>query len=312
MRDQPATTRDGSASMPEPPATGVIHDIGYRGYQGPRLGRWYLVRSLFSQSLRSAYGLGRPVKSKIMPMLLLAAMVFPTLIMVVVTIMTGSDQLPLRYLEYAPFTFYLTAIYLASQAPQLVSLDLRFRVVPLYLSRPLTYADYVLAKYAALTAALLVLLGTPLLVLYGGALLAGLPFWAQTRGVAMGLTGALLFAVVLAGVGLAIASATPRRGFGVAAIVAVILVSYTVVSTVQGVALNSGHPTVAVYAELFSPFNLVNSLQLWLFGLEVNPMFTDLRAPHGWQGVLFAVVVAAVVAACAGFLLLRYRKAAAR
>lgn len=34
-----------------------IHNIGYRGYDGPRLGRAYARRSLFSQSLRGAYGL---------------------------------------------------------------------------------------------------------------------------------------------------------------------------------------------------------------------------------------------------------------
>jgi ABC-2 type transport system permease protein len=294
------------------PATGVIHDIGYRGYTGPRLGRWYLVRSLYSQSLRGAYGLGRPIKSKIMPMALMATMLFPALIMVVVAIITGLDELPVRYTEYIPITFYLTAIFLASQAPQLVSLDLRFRVVPLYMSRPLTYRDYVLAKYAAMSSALLVLTGLPILILYVGALLAKMPFWAQTRGLAMGLIGAVLFSLVLAGVGLAIASATPRRGFGVAAIITVILVSYTVVSAVQGVSIETGHPTIAVYAELFSPFNLVNSFQLWLFDIPQNPMFSELRAPRGWQGVLFGACVLAVIGASFGALMLRYRKASAR
>lgn len=301
-----------TAGAPANGLTGVIHDIGYRGYDGLRLGRWYLLRSLFSQSLRGAYGIGRPLKSKIMPMALFATMVFPALIMVVVAIITKSDQLPVHYIEYIPITFYLVSIYLASQAPQLVSLDLRFRVVPLYLSRPITYADYVLAKYAAMTAALLVLLATPLLILYGGALLAGMPFWAQTRGIAMGLTGAVLFAVVLAGIGLAIASATPRRGFGVAAIITVILVSYTVVSAVEGIAISTEHPTVALYAELFTPFNLVNSVQLWLFDRDVNPLFDELPVPNGWQGLVFAATLLAVVAAAAGFLLLRYRKASAQ
>jgi len=292
--------------------TGVIHDIGYRNYDGARLGRWYLVRSLFAQSLRGAYGLGRPARSKVMPMLLFAAMTFPALIIVVVTVITGSDDLPLDYIEYIPITFYISAIFLAAQAPQLVSRDLRFRTVPLYFSRPITYADYVLAKYAAMTAALLILLGSPLLIMYGGGVLADLPFWAQTRGVLKGLAGAALFAVVLGGIGLAVASATPRRGFGVAAIIVLILVSYTVVSSVEAIALGTGNPTVALYAELFTPYNLVNSLQLWLFGVDINPQFSDLSAPHGWQGAIFAGTALAVVAASAGFLLLRYRKASTR
>jgi len=288
---------------------GVIHDIGYRGYDGARLGRWYIVRSLFGHSLRGAYGFGRPAKSKVMPALLFAAMTFPALIIVVVVVLTKSPALPLDYVDYIPITFYTTAIFLAAQAPQMVSRDLRFRVVPLYFSRPVTYADYVLAKYAAMTAALLILTATPLAIMYGGALLAELPFWSQTRGMLKGIAGALLFSVVLAGVGLAIASATPRRGFGVAAIISAILVSYTVVASVQGIALDLSHPTVALYAELFTPFNLVNSLQLWLFWIPENALLPGVPTPHGWQGALFAAVALAVVAASAAFLLLRYRRA---
>jgi len=300
-----------AAELRPPPAAGVIHDIGYRHHDGPRFGRWYVVRSLAVHSLRGAYGLGRPVRSKVMPALLLAAITFPALIMVVVTVITEADKLPLDYVDYIPVTFYLIAIFLAAQAPQLVSHDLRFRQIPLYFSRPLTYADYVLAKYAAMVAALLVLMCTPLTVLYAGALLAELPFWAQTRGVLQGLAGALLFAVVLGGIGLAIASATPRRGFGVAAIITVILISYTVVSSVEGIALEEDHPEVAMYAELFTPFNLVNSLQLWLFDREENALFATLPTPDGWQGVIFAAVALGLVAASAGFLLLRYRRASA-
>jgi ABC-2 type transport system permease protein len=293
-----------------PGAGGVIHDIGYRRYGGPRLGRWYLVRSLFGQSLRGVYGLGRPAKSKVMPMLLLAAMAFPAFIIVVVTVVTATGELPLDYVEYVPVTFYISAIFLAAQSPQLVSRDLRFRTVPLYFSRPITYVDYALAKYAAMAAALLILLAAPLLLMYGGALLAELPFWAHTRAVLKGLTGALIFALVLAGIGLAIASATPRRGFGVATIIAVILVSYVTVSIVQGITLETGSPRIAMYAELFTPYNLVNSLQLWLFGADENALFPDLPVPHGWQGTIFLAAVLAVVTSSAGFLLLRYRRAA--
>src|SRR5690606_15331260 len=61
-----------------------IHDIGYRNYDGPRLGRAYARRSLYSQSLRGAYGLGRSVKSKVLPMLLFVVMCVPAAIMVAV------------------------------------------------------------------------------------------------------------------------------------------------------------------------------------------------------------------------------------
>lgn len=299
--------------MPGPDSrAGVIHDIGYRNYDQARLGRGYLIRSLFSQSLRGAYGLGRPAKSKVMPVLLFVTMTFPALIIVVVTIISGSNDLELDYSEYIPITFYISAIFLAAQAPQLVSLDLRFRSVPLYFSRPITYLDYVLAKYAAMATAMLVLLAAPILILYGGALLADLPFWAQTRGVLRGLTGAALYSLLLAGLGLVIASATPRRGFGVAGIITVILVSYTMASAVEGISIENDNTQLALYAELFTPYNLVNSTQLWLFGAQENPTFSDLPVPRGWQGLLFSATLLAAIGASFGLLMLRYRKAAAR
>ena len=53
--------------MSDWPATGVIHDIGYQRYTGPRLGRGYAVRSLYAHGLRTAFGLGRSAKAKIFP-----------------------------------------------------------------------------------------------------------------------------------------------------------------------------------------------------------------------------------------------------
>ena len=50
-------------------AGGVIHDLGYRGYDGPRLGRAQIVRALTWHSFRSAFGIGRGVKGKIIPVL---------------------------------------------------------------------------------------------------------------------------------------------------------------------------------------------------------------------------------------------------
>ncbi|HEY7846561.1 MAG TPA: ABC transporter permease, partial [Candidatus Limnocylindria bacterium] len=48
-------------------ATGAIYDLGYRGYDGPRLGRRYAVATLFWASLRAAYALKRSGRAKIVP-----------------------------------------------------------------------------------------------------------------------------------------------------------------------------------------------------------------------------------------------------
>ena len=45
--------------------TGVIHDLGYQRYTGPRLGRGYAFRTLYAHTVRTAFGLGRGIQAKI-------------------------------------------------------------------------------------------------------------------------------------------------------------------------------------------------------------------------------------------------------
>lgn len=185
-----------------------IHNIGYRHYDGPRLGRAYARRSLFSQSLRGAYGLGRSAKSKVLPMLLFVVMCVPALIMVAVAVTTKMKDLPVDYTRYAILLQAVIGLYLASQAPQSVSRDLRFKTVPLYFSRPIERGDYVLAKFAAMTSALFALTAAPLIVLYVGALLAKLDFAEQTKGFAQGLVSVALLSLLF-GIGLVVSAVTP-------------------------------------------------------------------------------------------------------
>ncbi len=50
---------------------GSIYDLGYRGYEGLRLGRRGAITALLTHSVRTAYGLGRNARSKIVPVGLL-------------------------------------------------------------------------------------------------------------------------------------------------------------------------------------------------------------------------------------------------
>ena len=51
-------------------ATGNIYDLGYRRYDGPRLGRRHAIWVLWLHRLRGCFGLGRPASSKIFPIAL--------------------------------------------------------------------------------------------------------------------------------------------------------------------------------------------------------------------------------------------------
>ncbi|WP_199286625.1 ABC transporter permease [Nocardioides houyundeii] len=282
--------------------TGVIHDIGYRHYDGPRLGERYVQRSLFLDSLRGAYGLGRSARSKVMPMLLLAVMCLPAVVMVVVTSMIRADELPVTYREY-PFEFQVVvAIFVAGQAPVLVSRDLRFRVVPLYFARPLGRAAYVQAKVAAMVAAVLVLLVVPVTILFTGALLLKQPLADELPDFLVALVVCLGYAVLLSGLALLIAALTPRRGLGVAAVITVLLVLSGVQSAIRGIATEYDEPALADYSGLISPPALVDGLAgavidgsgSWSIGLTGTLVYA---------AVALTLVLGAYLA-----LLLRYRR----
>ncbi len=179
-----------------------IHNIGYRNYDGPRLGRAYARRSLYSQSLRGAYGLGRSVKSKVLPMLLFVVMCAPALIMVAVAVATKAKDLPVEYTRYAIIMQAIIGLYVASQAPQSVSRDLRFKTVPLYFSRPIETADSSAPSTRRWPRRCSFLTAAPLLVLYVGALLAKLDFEHQTKGFAQALVSVALLSLLFAGISL--------------------------------------------------------------------------------------------------------------
>ncbi|WP_405881167.1 ABC transporter permease [Streptomyces sp. NBC_01136] len=283
-----------------------IHNIGYRHYDGPRLGRAYARRSLYSQSLRGSYGLGRSVKSKVLPMLLFVVMCVPALIMVAVAVATKAKDLPVDYTRYAVIMQAVIGLYVASQGPQSVSRDLRFKTVPLYFSRPIETVDYVRAKYAALASALFILTAAPLIVLYVGALLAKLDFADQTKGFGQGLVSVALLSLLFAGIGLVISAITPRRGFGIAAVIAALTISYGAVSTVQAIAFEQSSTGAVPWLGLFSPITLIDGVQTAFLG--ATSAFPGGEGPSSGQGVVYLIVVLGLIAGCYGLLMRRYRK----
>ncbi len=118
----------------------------------------------------------------------------------------------------------------------------------------------------------------------------------------------MLFAAVLAGLGLLIASITPRRGFGVAAIIVVLVVSGLVAATLQGVTYDTGHHTLAGYFGALGPFTLVDGVQVWAFGADPS---SRAGPPGTVGGLVFLALMVGVVAGCFGLLLARYRKVSA-
>ncbi|MEV6863227.1 ABC transporter permease [Streptosporangium subroseum] len=289
-------------------STGVIHDIGYRHYDGARLGRGHAVLALTVHSLRGVFGLGRTARAKIIPFLLVGVMMLPAVVSI--AIMAIVKQKGMGYTEYAAIMQAVLAIFLASQAPYTVAPDLRFRVLPLYLSRPVTLVDYVGAKLAAMTTAMFLLLAVPLTVLFIGELLIDLPGDTPTAAYLTSMAGAVCYAVLLACIGVAIASFTPRRGLGVASVIAFYLLT-SAISTVLFATMESmGNDTAAAWAWLINPFFLVDAaVQVGIFGAK--PAQSSIY-PAGAGTVVAIVIMLALIALSVTALIMRYRKAASR
>jgi ABC-2 type transport system permease protein len=286
--------------------TGAIHDIGYRHYDGPRLGAPYIRRSLFLETLHGAYGLGRSARSKVMPFLLLAVMVLPAVVIGIVTSYLSFSSLPLDYTEYVITVQVAVTVFLGSQAPAVMSRDLRFRVTALYFSRPLSRQQYVQAKFAGMAAALFLLMGLPVTLLLASALLAKLPLGEQLPDYLRAMAGVALYALVLAAISLVVAAMTPRRGVGVAAVVGVFLVLSGLQAAVRAMAEEFGNDTFSGYAGLISPYTLVDGVVASVFGADSSVG----QEPPGALGVtVFVAVVVLLVAGCYALLVARYRKA---
>ncbi|WP_049562421.1 hypothetical protein [Nonomuraea sp. SBT364] len=281
-----------------------IYDIGYRHYDGPRLGGGHATRALAVHSLRAIFGLGRTARSKIMPFALATIMLVPAVVSIAA--MALIQQRAMTYSGYAVIMQAIVAIFLASQAPTVVAPDLRFRVLPLYLSRPITVTSYVAAKVAAMTAALFLLLAVPLVLMYAGELLIDLDGPPQTKEFLGALSMSLVLAVLLATFGLALASLTPRRGLGVASVIAVYLLSTASVPIIYSALEMSGYHSAASWAWLMNPFWLVDAVQVWLFD---TPSHAEGAYPGG---PLPAVIVVALIGVAVAVLAARYRKAASR
>jgi ABC-2 type transport system permease protein len=293
----------------------VIHDIGYRRYDGPRLRRAAIVRALAWHSFRSAFGFGRSAKAKVVPVLALVLLSLPAVINAV-SVSQGNPR-TIGYDTYiVGLRIVVMLIFVAVQAPELVSRDLRNRVLPLYFSRPLRPVDYPVAKYVAFTAACLVMIEVPVLVLYAGTIVSvhgGSAVWAETRALIPGLLVGLMWAVVMAATSLALASLTGRRAFATGAI-AIFFFLTEILAVIVLHAETRGDPAALTHAStavkvagLFSPFALFDGVRRWLGGTGGDQALVP---DPGSFGVVYAIVLLALLAASLLGLAARYRKAA--
>jgi len=290
-------------------ATGSIFDLGYRGYDGPRLGRRHAISTLFAHSLKWTFGIGRGGRAKVAPFALAGLTLLPALLAVGIRALAGPATervTPITPQNYLTFVQTLIAFFVTAQAPELLGRDQRHHVLTLYFSRALERTDYALAKYAALVCALALVLLAPQAVLLLGIVFASIDLGAGL-GEALPLVPPILLSTVVAaaffsGIGLVIAAFTPRRAFASGAIVAAFLVLSGVVSVLV---FRGGLRDPLRYVALLDPYALLDGLASTLFGAASRNV-TVTRS--GIEPGIFAVGACLVAVATLIALVLRYRR----
>jgi ABC-2 type transport system permease protein len=254
--------------------TSVIHDLGYRRYDGARDGARGAFHALTWQGIRTLLGIGRPLKAKAVPVFVAVVTMLPGLASLAAA-GASAGQIPLRYGALVAPQLIMFVLMAAAQAPELFSRDVQHKVLPLLFTRDLTRDRYVAARWLALFTVMFAIALAPLLLLYLGEI--GIAKDPATAFASMrGKIGPVLLLAtctgwVLASVSALLASLTARRAYATASILALFLVSAAVVSGLEKVA---GLPEGL--AAVLQPIEGYRTLALQLFGetsraMELTP-----------------------------------------
>ena len=286
------------------PGSGTIYDIGYRHYEGPRLGRQGAMAAIFSAGLRAVFALGRSARAKIVPWGTVVLGLAPAVVAVAIRVLVGDIVELYSYESYLWGIGALFMIFVAAQAPELVVNDMRHRVLPLYFSRPISRFDYVVAKLGALSVGLLALTLVPVLLLFAGRVLAAedvVGALGDEIGALPGIVGSgALHAVVLASFGLAISSLAGRRAYAAGAVLGVFLVS-GVVSAIFAETPGA----LADYSPFLNPLAILDGAREWLFGGSVAESPVGLSDAPLWA---YGAATLALLLVSWAILALRYRR----
>lgn len=223
-------------------ATGEVFDLGYRPFEGSREGRVQAMRVIWRDSIRSSLGLGRSLSSKLLPIGIIALAFFPAVIIVVVIGFVssfGGDTeefgLPTNEEYYSGFAWVPLMLFAAALGPEMLCPDRRSGALVLYLVRPLTAVDYIVARWLGFFSVSLAVLWLPQLLLFATrAFTADSPVaWLQDHPwlLLQIATSGFALAALLTSIALALSSFTDRRPYAAATILG-LMVGSTIVGVI--------------------------------------------------------------------------------
>ena len=291
--------------MADAPGTGSIYDLGYRHYDGVRLGRRHAIWALYVHSLRNVFGVGRSFWAKAAAFGILAIALIPAVVQLGIATIAPQDVEIVAPEDYYGTIEPLLAVFCAIVAPELVGRDQRTHTLPLYFSRALMRDDYAFAKYMALVTGMLTLTVVPQVLMFTGNASAAdnsLDYfrdnWQEIPAI---FASAILLSGVVSAVGLVIAAQTPRRAYSTVGILA----AFLLVSAIAGSVFEAANRDIGRLIVLLSPFHLARGTTLWIFGADLDPDSQFGRADL--PGAAYCVAMLSFTLVMLGLLLRRYR-----
>jgi ABC-2 type transport system permease protein len=274
---------------------GTVFDIGYQSYTGVREGGDRSRMAIFSDGVRIALGLGRGPRAKVLPWFFIAVLIAIAMVMALVAGAAerfagpgAADQMNLpSHGDYYGIASIILFVFAAVVAPELLCRDRRDGVINLYLVRPVTGTDYVLARWAAFFAVMIAVTWAPQLILFLG-LMGGDPdpmryLRANWLDIPRFLSAGIVMSAYLTTLALLAASFTTRRAYA-----AVFLVGLFVITTpfTTGLASEIGG-TAGQWISMFNLTNIPVHVNDIVFG-EASELTEDAPAGELSENVLVA------------------------
>ena len=243
--------------------TGTVFDIGYQRYTGTREGRGRSRRAIYKDGVRTALGLGRGARAKILPWFFIGVL---SAIALVMALVAGAAErlggpgsaarmnLP-SHSDYNGIASIIMFVFAAVVGPDLLCPDRRYGVINLYLVRPLTGSDYIVSRWLAFLTVMASAALLPQVILFLG-LSGGDPkpmeyFVAHWIDIPRFVAAAIVMALYATTLALLAASFTTRRAYA-----SVFLVGLFVITTPFTIGLAQEIPGVG--GQWISMFNLSN------------------------------------------------------
>jgi ABC-2 type transport system permease protein len=295
-------TESSMAPRPGDQAFGEVYDRGYQHYTGPRLGRAHAFRALTGYSMKRALGAKKRWTAKVVPVILYVAVALLVVIPLGIQAFIDSAEV-LQYWDFFSVAWLILGVFVATIAPEMLCGDRREKTLILYVSRPITRLDYLLAKLLATGLLTLTITLVPLAIFWlGRQLLDDSPVQAIRDN--LGDLGRIVIVSVvvsayLGALGLTVSAFTSRKAIAIGVIIVAFIVASSLAAVLQETVGNEDQKR---WFALLSPAQTIDDFSGGVFGnIQFDPAIGEPLS--AWT---YGIAMAAIVLICCAIMYWRY------